>query len=101
MIPPALVTQPAMPAVLTWVVWICLAVLAASVVLGLVRLLTASDPGSQAVIGDLVFFSTLGVLVLLGMLATSSIIADATLVAAVLGILATLALARIITRGRR
>ncbi|MBW3086897.1 hypothetical protein KEM60_03126 [Austwickia sp. TVS 96-490-7B] len=75
--------------------------LGAAVVLGLVRVATAKDGASRAVVGDLVFFSTVGLLVMLGMVTDSAAAVDAALLAALLGILATVALARIITRGRR
>jgi len=56
---------------------------------------------ARAVVGDLVFFSCIGILAMFGMLHRSSVSVDAALLAAILGILATIALARIMTRGRR
>ena len=74
---------------------------AAAVLLGLVRIATARDGASRAVVGDLVYFCAMALLVVFGMTSRSAAIADATLLASLLGILATIALARIITRGRR
>lgn len=88
-------------AVLTVAVWAAIAILAGAIVIGLYLVTTASDLGTRAIVGDLVFFAALGVLVLLGTLNDSAVVVDAALLASLLGILATIALARIITRGRR
>ncbi|MDN5571985.1 MAG: monovalent cation/H+ antiporter complex subunit F [Propionibacteriaceae bacterium] len=82
-------------------VWIATGILGVAIVLGLVRIGTATDAASRAVVGDLVFFSAIGLLVLLGMYTQSAAVVDAAMLASLLGILATIALARIITRGRR
>ncbi|GAA1485159.1 MULTISPECIES: monovalent cation/H+ antiporter complex subunit F [Brachybacterium] len=83
------------------VLWVTLLMLAAAVLVGLTRVATASDPASRAIVGDLVYFSAIAVIVLLGLLNESAAAVDAALIAALLGILATVALARILTRGRR
>lgn len=81
--------------------WAAVAVLSIAIVVGLIRILTASDGASRAVVGDLVFFSAIGVMLLLGMMIESAAINDAAMLASLLGVLATIALGRIITRGRR
>ncbi|BCR81038.1 monovalent cation/H+ antiporter complex subunit F [Arachnia rubra] len=86
---------------MSFALWIAIGLLAMSVLLGLVRVVTAPDSATRAVVGDLVFFSCIGILALFGMLHRSSVSVDAALLAAILGILSTIALARIITRGRR
>lgn len=86
---------------MTVVLWAGIVVLAVSVVVGLVRIATATDDATRAVVGDLVYFSVLGILVLVGMLRPSAVIADLVMIGSILGILATVALARILTRGRR
>ncbi|PID98674.1 MAG: transporter [Actinomycetales bacterium] len=83
------------------VLWIATVLLSIAVLIGILRAVTATDGATRAVVGDLIFFSMLGILVLQGMLKPSAVVADATLIAAILGILATIALARILTRGRR
>lgn len=83
------------------VVAVCIVVLAAAVLLGVARILTAPDPASRAVVGDLLYWSCVGILVLVGVLNRSAVVADLAMLAAILGILATVALARILTRGRR
>lgn len=86
---------------MTIVIWICIALLAGSIVIGLVRALTAIDMGSRAIIGDLVYFSAIGILTCIAMLVDLSIILDVIFLSSLLGILATVALARIQTRGHR
>ena len=85
---------------MTIMIWVAAGILALSVLLGLARILTAPD-SSRAVVGDLVFFACVAILALFGMLHGSSVSVDLALLAAILGILATIALARIMTRGRR
>ena len=80
---------------------IAIAILAGTILLGLLRIASAKDGASRAVVGDLVFFSAIGIMIILGILTTSTVVVDATLLAALLGVLATIALARILTRGRR
>ncbi|WP_299302403.1 monovalent cation/H+ antiporter complex subunit F [uncultured Brachybacterium sp.] len=83
------------------VLWLTAVLLAATILVGLFRVATAPDPASRAVVGDLVFFSGIGLIVILGLFKESAAAVDAALIASVLGILATVALARILTRGRR
>ncbi len=80
---------------------IAIVILGVSVILGLLRVLTAQDAPTRAVVGDLIFFSCVGILALYGMLTGSSVSVDLALLASILGIVSTIALARIITRGRR
>lgn len=82
-------------------IWVASGLVAAAVLAGLVRIATATDDASRAVVGDLVFFSAVALLILYGMIQGSAAVVDAALLASLLGILATIALARILTRGRR
>lgn len=82
-------------------VWIAIGLLACGFVIGIVQVAIAKDEASRAVVGDLVFFIAVGMLVLIGMVKQSAAVVDAALLAALLGVLATIALARILTRGRR
>lgn len=82
-------------------VWVAVGILSLAILLGLVRIVTATDGASRAVVGDLVFFSAIGVLLLFGLVVESAAIRDAAMLASLLGILATIALARILTRGQR
>jgi multisubunit Na+/H+ antiporter MnhF subunit len=82
-------------------IWIAVVILGAAVLLGLLRIATATDGASRAVVGDLVFFSGIGVLMLFSIVLESAAIRDVAMLAALLGILATIALSRILTRGQR
>lgn len=86
---------------LTVSLWIATGLLAVAALLGLVRVVTARDAASRALVGDLVFFSGVGILAIQGYLNRSAVTIDLVLIAAVIGILSTIALSRILTRGRR
>ena len=86
---------------MTAAVWIAIGLLGVAVLLGLARIATATVAASRAIVGDLVYFSAIGIMVLLGILVRSAVVVDAALIASVLGIVATIALARILTRGER
>ncbi|MBE9403343.1 transporter [Brachybacterium sp. Marseille-Q2903] len=86
---------------MTVILWLTIAILSAAILVGLFRVATAPDAASRAVVGDLVFFSAIGIIAVIGLVHESAVSVDATLIASVLGILATVALARILTRGRR
>lgn len=86
---------------MTIVVSICIIILAAAVIVGLVRVLTAKDLGSRAIVSDLMYFSAIGMLTMFGILVSSSIVLDAIFLSSMVGILATVALSRILTRGLR
>ncbi|MBD8507206.1 pesticidal protein Cry26Aa [Hoyosella sp. G463] len=55
----------------------------------------------RAVAADLVFFAFIGVLALFGLRMNTDIVLDIVLVATVVGFLATLSVARLVTRGQR
>ncbi|MEW1979725.1 monovalent cation/H+ antiporter complex subunit F [Citricoccus sp. NPDC079358] len=80
---------------------LAMGILAAAVVLGLFRIYSATSAAERAVVGDLVYFAAIGILMIIGIQTGSAIIQDAAMLAAFLGILATVALARILTRGER
>lgn len=72
-----------------------------SAMLGVVRVATAGDDASRAAASDLIFFCAIAIFVLLGSLADFSVLFDVMMISSLVGILATVALARILTRGRR
>lgn len=82
-------------------VWIAVGLSGAAVLVGLLRVATATDDATAAVVGDLVFFAAVALLILLGMVTEAAAVTDAALLAALVGVLATVALARIVTRGQR
>lgn len=81
--------------------WIATGILAAAILVGLFRVFTAEDAATRAAVGDLIFFACIGILIIQGMLQGSAVSVDLAMIASILGILATIALARIVTRGRR
>ena len=80
---------------------IALVLLGTSAVLGVIATLRSQSDASRAVIGDLLFFSAIGAFVPIAALTGSAVVFDVALLATMLGILATLAFALILTRGRR
>lgn len=86
---------------LTVIATVAVAMLLVAMILGLRLIIRGPDAGSRAVVGDVVFFSAVGMVAVLGLLTGSAIVLDIILLASLVGILATIALARIITRGRR
>ncbi|GAA4761900.1 monovalent cation/H+ antiporter complex subunit F [Citricoccus nitrophenolicus] len=80
---------------------VAMGILGISVLLGLYRIYSATSAAERAVVGDLVYFAAIGILMIIGIQIESAIIQDAAMLAAFLGILATVALARILTRGER
>ena len=86
---------------MTVVVSICALILAAAIIIGLDRVLTARDLGSRAVVSDLIYFSSVAIVTMLGIAVSSSIVLDVVFLASMVGILATIALSRILTRGHR
>ena len=75
--------------------------LAAAILVGLYQVALAYDPASRSVVGDLVYFSALGLLLLIGIVVESSAVLLAAFLGSIVGLLATIALARILTRGER
>lgn len=86
---------------MTVIVWTTIALLATAALLGLVQVMTAPNDASRAVVGDLIYFCAVGVFIMIALDYESVVIFDVASVAALLGILATIALSRILTRGRR
>lgn len=86
---------------MTVILWATVAILTLAAVLGIARVMTATDDATRAVVGDLVYFCAVGVMIMMLMATDSSVTFDVALIAALLGILSTIALSRILTRGRR
>lgn len=84
-----------------YVVIITSALLVLSALIALARLATAKDDASVATVSDLVYFCAVGGFLMLAMQMRSSVVLDVAMLAALIGILATVSLARILTRGRR
>lgn len=84
-----------------WVVVVCVVILGIGAVAALVRLATARDDASVAAVSDLSYFSAIAIFLMIGMAFESSVLLDVAAIASMIGILATVSLARILTRGRR
>ena len=80
---------------------IACAIIGIAALLGIVAVVRADSDASRAVIGDLLFFSAIAVFVPVAAITGSAVTFDVALLATVLGILATLALGQMLTRGRR
>jgi len=78
---------------------IVLIILAAAAVLGLLKLMTARDAASKAVVLDVITTLTTGVLVVLSLVFRSSLLLDIALVYAILSFAAVLVVARYLERG--
>ena len=80
---------------------IAISIIGVSAVLGVVATVRANSDASRAVIGDLLFFSAIAAFILVAAITHSAVVFDVAVIATLLGILATLALGQMLTRGRR
>jgi multicomponent Na+:H+ antiporter subunit F len=80
---------------------VSLAVVVVAAVAGLVRVALGPDDATRAVVADLLFFCAIAIFVLAALLRDTAVLFDVTLIATLTGILATIALARMLTRGQR
>lgn len=87
--------------ILTGAILTAVAIVAVAALLGVIAIIRAADDASRAVVADLLYFSAVSVFVFVAVLTGSAVVFDVALIAMVLGILATLAFAFMLTRGRR
>jgi multicomponent Na+:H+ antiporter subunit F len=80
---------------------VVLGLLGLSVTLAVVRALKGPTPGDSAVAGDLIFFAFIGAVAVLGMVLSIQAVMDIILIAALLGFLSVLSLARLMRGGKR
>jgi len=78
-----------------------LGLLALSVVLSVVRAWRGPTAGNSAVAGDLIFFAFIGAIAVLGVVFSLDAVMDVILIAALLGFLSVLSLARLMQGGQR
>ena len=76
-------------------------IIGVAAVLAIIGIVRASNDASAAVLSDLVFFCAIGVFALVAAIVGSAVVFDVAVIATMLGILVTLALAQMLTRGRR
>ncbi|EOM76523.1 hypothetical protein Rrhod_2063 [Rhodococcus rhodnii LMG 5362] len=81
--------------------WTVLAVIAATMIPAAYRIATARSDADRAVSSDLIFFAFVGVVAVLGLTLAGGVVFDVILVATVVGFLATMSMARLVTRGKR
>lgn len=86
---------------MTIIVYVTVGILGVAALLGVIRLMTITDEASAAAVSDLIYFAAVGIFLMAAILVESSVVLDVASISALLGILATVALSRILTRGRR
>lgn len=90
-----------MSTTLTVMLAIAIAIMGAALLLAAVRVLRGPDDATRVVMSDMVFFCALGVFVLFVMFRGSRVVMDVMLLGSLIGVLSTVALARMVSRGRR
>lgn len=78
-----------------------IAIIALACLVGVYRMLVGPTDPDRVVAGELLLFGVVGLLALFGIRSGSAFIFDIVLVAALLGFLSALSLARALTRGKR
>ncbi|WP_203336538.1 transporter [Nocardioides limicola] len=86
---------------MTWLIVAAIAVVIVASALGTLQVAKGPDDATRAVVGDLLFFCAAAIFVLVGVLRSTSVLFDVVLLATLCGIMATAALARMLTRGER
>ena len=85
-----------------WILAVCIAVMALALLSGLVLILRSPDVFTRAVISDLIFYSMICMFLTWTLTNPTSIGYEVALLAAIAGgVLPTLSMARIISKGRR
>lgn len=80
---------------------IVLGLLAIALVLAVVRVVRGPTAGDSAVAGDLIFFAFVGVVAIFGLKFSIDAVIDIIMIAAILGFLSILSLARLLQGGQR
>lgn len=86
---------------MTWVLWTAIGIVVLASVAGAVRLVRSPDDATRAVVADLLYFCAIALFVLGGTWRGTAVLFDVVLVATLIGVLSTVALSRIISRGER
>lgn len=86
---------------MTWVLAVAMAVTVMASVAGAVRIARGPDDATRAVVADLLFFCAIALFLLGGTARDTAVLFDVALIATLSGVLGTVALSRILTRGRR
>lgn len=90
-----------MSVLLAWLLGVALGILAISLVGTVMRIVLGPDDATRIVLADMVFFSALALFTVFVMWRGSAVAVDVVLLGSLIGVLSTVALARMISRGRR
>lgn len=90
-----------MSVLLAWLLGVALGILAISLVGTVIRIVLGPDDATRIVLADMVFFSALALFTVFVMWRGSAVAVDVVLLGSLIGVLSTVALARMISRGRR
>lgn len=80
---------------------VAIVIVAGSCLAAVYRMLAGPDDADRAIAGDLLMFAVVGLIALIGVRTASAFTFDIVLVAALVGFLGALSLARALTRGKR
>ena len=80
---------------------IALLLLGVAMVAAVYRILVGPDPADRGAGSDIVFFGFVGIVIVLGLRLGSAVVVDVVLVCTLVGFLAALSLARLVSGGKR
>lgn len=83
------------------IAYLALAIFVLAVLAAVYRMVTGPEPADRAAAADLVFYGFVGIVILIGVIRGSDVVITIAVVATIVGFLATLSLARLITGGKR
>lgn len=82
-------------------VHVAIVVVVLSMLAATYRMVVGPEPADRAAAADLVFYGFVGIVILIGVLKGSDVVITIAVVATIVGFLAALSLARLITGGKR
>ena len=86
---------------MTMVLWACIAVIGVSLLATLLLMVRTKDVPSRAVLADMIVYCMIATYLVWTLLNDSSIAYEITVLGALLGLLSTVSMARILSKGRR
>ena len=86
---------------MTVLVSITVVLLVISFAIGTLLVFRGKEDATRAVVGDLMFFCAIAIFIVTGIVRGTSVLFDVAMLGTLTGVLATVALARILARGRR
>lgn len=82
-------------------VWAVMVLLTCCIVVTMLTAIRSTDDATKAVLGDLVFYLMIGIFVLFSMVKETSFTYEVALLTGLMGLITTIAMARILVKGRR